>query len=208
MSQTVVKQARKINFGSGKFEISTNGTSWTNLGAMRGIVFAEIWDKVTVMSDNAGVIKEFIKNHFATLSGNLMEIDLADLNTIRGGIDNYSADVGESESLKSGGLTQLTAIQARVTNTNEVEEIFRITLYKATNNKGIELSFQPDDADDPNMIAVEIKGSCDTARTAGEQLFEIYSEMSEGGSASPTSSASSSVSSSVSSSPSASASAS
>lgn len=180
MNQTTVKQSSKINFGSGKFEISEDGNSWTDLGAMRGIVFSETWDKVTVMSDNAGVIKEFIKNHFATLSGNLMELDLANLNVIRGGIDTYTPTAGVSESLKSGGLTQLTAIQARVTNENETGEQFRITLYKATNNKGIEISFQPDDADDPNMISVELKGSCDVAKTAGEQLFEIYNEQGEG----------------------------
>ena len=179
MNQTTVKQANKIAFGSGKFEISPDGNSWTDLGAMRGIVFAETWDKVTVTSDNAGIIRELIKNHFATLSGNLMELDLANLNTIRGGIDTYTPTAGVSESLKSGGLTQLTAIQARVTNENEAGEQFRITLYKATNNKGIELSFQPDDADDPNMISIEIKGSCDTDLTAGEQLFEIYNEQGE-----------------------------
>lgn len=179
MNQTTVQQSSKINFGSGKFEISADGISWTDLGAMRGIVFAEIWDKVTVMSDNAGVIKEFIKNHFATLSGNLMELDLGNLNVIRGGIDTYAAVAGVSESLKSGGLTELTAIQVKVTNENEDGEQFRITIYKATNNKGIELSFQPDDADDPNMISIEIKGSCDTDLTAGEQLFEIYNEQGE-----------------------------
>jgi hypothetical protein len=180
MNQTTVKQARKIAFGSGKFEISTDGISWTDLGAMRGIVFSEIWDKVTITSDNAGVIKERIKNHFATLSGNLMELDLYNLNTIRGGIDSYSPTAGVSESLKSGGLTELSAIQARVTNENESGEIIRITLYKATNNKGVELNFQPDDADDPNMIGIEIKGSCDTDLTAGAQLFEIYNEQGEG----------------------------
>jgi hypothetical protein len=180
MSQTTVKAEHKICFGSGKFEISTDGNTWTDVGAMRNIVFAETFDKVTVMSDNAGVIKEFIKNHFASLSGDLMELDLTNLNTIRGGIDTYSFANGVAETLSSGGKTELTAIQVKVTNTNAAGDIFRITLYKATNNKGIEISFQPDDADDPNMVSVELKGTCNTALTAGAQLFQIYNEQGEG----------------------------
>jgi len=180
MSQTTVQTANKISFGSGKFEISTDGNTWVDVGAMRNIVFAETFDKVTVMSDNAGVIKEFVKNHFASLSGDLMELDLTNLNTIRGGIDTYSFANGIAETLKSGGLTTLTAIQVKVTNTDAAGDIFRITLYKATNNKGIEMAFQPDDADDPNMIGIELKGVCDTSLTAGQQLFEIYNEQGEG----------------------------
>ena len=209
MNQTTVQYSDKISFGSGKFEILEAGSStWINLGAMRDIIWAETFDKVTVMSDNAGIIKEFIKNHRATLGGNLMEIDLLNLSIIRGGIDTYATRAGQDETLKSGGLTTIAAIQARVTNTDEEGEIFKITLYKATNNKGIEIAFQPDDADDPNMIAIEVQGSLDTSRTAGDQLFEMYSGMGEQGTASATGSPSTSVSSSTSASPSASVSAS
>lgn len=204
MNQTTVKNSERILFGSGKFEISDDGVDWTDLGAMRGIVWNETWDKVTIKSDNAGDIKDFIKNHKATLGGNLMEVSLADLYIIRGGIDNYSTTTNVSETLKSGGKTVITAIQCRVTNENESGETFRITLFKATNNKGIEIAFQPDDADDPNMVAIELQGTLDVTRTVGEQLFEMVSGMGEGTSSSATASASSSVSSSASASPSAS----
>lgn len=180
MSQTAVQQANKVQFGSGLFEISSDGINWTNVGAMMGIVFSEVWDKVTVTSDNAGVIKEFIKNHFASLSGNLLELDLTNLNTIRGGIDTYGFANGVAETLTSGGKTTIAAIQARVTNTDENGDAFIIQLFKATNSKGIELSFQPDDADGPNQISIEIKGSCDTTLTAGAQLFSIINEQGEG----------------------------
>ena len=62
MSQTTIKNSNAIQFGSGKFEYSKDGSTWTDLGAMVNIVFTETFDKVTVMSDNAGVIKERIKN--------------------------------------------------------------------------------------------------------------------------------------------------
>jgi len=180
VAQTVIQQANKIQFGSGKFEISQDdGVSWIDLGAMRGIVFSEVWEEVRVMSDNAGEVKVGIKNHYASLSGDLMELDLENLSIIRGGIDTFSEIAGTSETLKSGGLTTMDAIQARVTNTNEDDEEFRITVYKGSSAKGIEITLQPDDADDPNMIGIEIKGTVDVDRTAGDQLFEIYSEQGE-----------------------------
>lgn len=178
-AQTTIQDSNKIMFGSGLFEVSEDGESWTNLGAMRNIVFTETWEEVRVLSDNAGEVKVGIKNHYANLAGDLMEIDLAKLNTIRGGIDSYSTDSGVSETLKSGGLTTITAIQARVTNTNESDEIFRVTIFKASNNKGIELALQSDEADDPNMTNIELKGSVDVEKDAGEQLFEIYNEQGE-----------------------------
>ena len=181
MSQTVVKNVNATQVGSAKFEISTDGIAWTDLGAMRGVVYTETFDKVTITSDNAGVIKEYIKNHKASIAGDLQEISLADINTIRGGIDVYTSDAGVSETLKTGGLTTIDAIQAKVTNTNERNEIFRITIFKATNNKGIVISFGADDADDVNVIPIEILGSLDTTLTAGEQLAEIYSEQGIGG---------------------------
>ena len=179
MAQTTIQQANKIQFGSGRFEVSNDGANWINLGAMRGIVFSEVWDEVRVVSDNAGEIKVGIKNHYASLAGDLMELNLYKLSVLRGGIDIHSQSAGVAETLKSGGLTTIDALQARVTNTNENDEEFRITIYKASNSKGIELALNADDADDPNMIAVELKGSCDVDRSPGDQLFEIYNEQGE-----------------------------
>jgi hypothetical protein len=176
MYQTVVKNVNATQMGSAKFEISADGINWTDLGAMRGVVFTETFDRVEIWSDNAGKIKDFIKNHQASLAGDLMEISLADINSLRGGIDTYTSDSGVSETLKSGGKTTITAIQARVTNTNERAEIFRITVIKAVNNKGIVLSFNSSEADDVNVIPIEILGSNDVSKTPGEQLFEIYNE--------------------------------
>jgi len=178
-NQTTVQKANTIIFGSGKFEISEDGINWEDLGAMNGIVFKESWEEVVVDSDNAGRIKVGIKNHEATLSGDMLEIDLEKLATIRGGIDSYSKVEGISETLKSGGITTINSIQVRVTNVDEYDREFRITIYKASNSKGIELAFNPDSADEANSVNVELKGTCDVTKNAGEQLFEIYSERGE-----------------------------
>lgn len=181
MSQTVVKNINATQVGSADFEISIDGINWTNLGAMRSIVFTETWDSVEIWSDNAGMIKKYNKNHKAALAGDLLEISLADLNTLRGGIDTYTTDAGVSETLSTGGLTTIDAIQCKVTNTNERNEIFRITIFKAVNNKGIVLSFGSDEADDVNVIPIEILGSNNVTLTPGAQLCEIYNEQGLGG---------------------------
>ncbi len=179
MAQTTIQDANKIAFGSGKFEYSIDsGSTWVDLGAMRNIVFTESWETVKVDSDNAGRVKTGIKEQVASLAGDLMEIDLSKLNALRGGLDTYSASAGVSETLKSGGKSTQTAIQAKVTHTTESDEVFRITLYKVTSVKGIEIAFQSDEADDPNMISIEIEGEKDVTRDAGDQLYEIYSELS------------------------------
>jgi hypothetical protein len=52
-------------------------------------------------------------------------------------------------------------------------------LFKVTSVKGVEIAFQSDDADDPNMIPIELKGVKDVTLPVGEQLYEIYSELGE-----------------------------
>ena len=92
--QTAVQDSRTIRFGSGKFEVGETEESLVNLGAMRDIQFEELWERVRVMSDNAGPIHVGVRNHRAALQGNLMEIDLENLELIRGGLDNYSVEDG------------------------------------------------------------------------------------------------------------------
>jgi hypothetical protein len=179
-AQTAIQNASKIAFGSGKFEYSTDsGSTWVDLGAMRNIVFNESWETVKIDSDNAGRVKTGLKNQIASLAGDLMEIDLGKLDALRGGIDTYTSSAGVSETLKSGGKSTQTPTQVKVTHTTEDDEEFRITLYKVTAVRGIEIAFQSDEADDPNMIPIEVEGEKDTTRTAGDQLYEIYSELGE-----------------------------
>jgi hypothetical protein len=108
MSQTAVQQANTITFGSGKFEVSPyGGGGYVNLGAMRSIVFEETWTENKIMSDNAGILKTTITDHVASLSGDLMEIDLTNLNQIRGGVDILTPIaaapvVGASQVVMSG----------------------------------------------------------------------------------------------------------
>ncbi|QJD87901.1 hypothetical protein [Cohnella herbarum] len=258
-NMTTVQNANSIRFGSAKFEVGEDESSLIDLGAMRGIVFEESWDEVKVMSDNAGVIRVGINNHMAAIEGELMEINIATLANIRGGIDTLSnitaapANVtGESVKLignkqrrlayrngagtivtavtvkkgattlvegddyalavdsagytvisrvtggtiadgdtvavaytytpisavklLSGGLSTFKPRVARITNYDEQNKKFQITVFKATPESGLNITFPEADGEDPAMTPIRMSGTLDTNRAVGEQLFEIYDE--------------------------------
>lgn len=104
--QTTVQEATSIRFGSGKIEAGEAVESLLDIGAMRNIQFEETWDKVRVMSDNAGEVDVGIRNHRAAIQGDMMEINTTNLNMLRGGIDNYSTVAG---SLVSGATQSIPA---------------------------------------------------------------------------------------------------
>lgn len=258
-NMTTVQQASSIRFGSAKFEVGEDVNNLIDLGAMNSIVFEETWDEMTVTSDNAGVIKTGINNHAAGIEGDLMEINLATLVTIRGGIDKFDTIAGTpktvpSESVtlnnqvqkrleyKNGAGTVVTAVTvkkgattlalgtdytlsvdsagytviarttgggitsgdtvtvaytytplsaqrllsgglgtfqprvARITNYDDAGKEFRITIYKATPESGLNITFPEADAEDPAMTPIRMNGTLDSSRAVGEQLFEIYDE--------------------------------
>jgi hypothetical protein len=105
VNQTTVQDSTTIRFGSGKFEVGPDIAGLIDLGAMTGITFTETFEKVKVNSDNAGEISSFIRNHKATLSGDMLEVNLANLNIIRGGVDTYTPAAGTEVSGHSEIIT-------------------------------------------------------------------------------------------------------
>lgn len=258
-NMTTVQKASSIRFGSAKFEVGEDVNSLIDLGAMNGIVFEETWDEMTVTSDNAGVIKTGINNHAAGIEGDLMEINLATLATVRGGIDKLETIAGAPKTItgesvtltnqiqkrllnKNGAGTVVTAVTvkkgatllvdgtdyvlavdsagytvisrtaggaivsgdavtinytftplsaqrflsgglgtfkprvARITNYDDEGKKFQITIYKATPEGGLNITFPEADAEDPAMTPIRMNGTLDSTRAVGEQLFEIYDE--------------------------------
>jgi hypothetical protein len=264
--QTTVQKADAIRIGSAKIEIGDTVEALINLGAVRNVVSQESWELVKVMGDNVGEIKKFIKNHINTVTFNWAELDLTNLNAIRGGIDTYSTvaaapvagaeqvipanawaykkfikiehqngdgsaitvnsvtggtdgalventdyyvgqnSIGEygiyvidsatvtttnqiltinydytpnaSKVLKTGGKVEIAPKVVRLTNVNEDGKKFQITIYKASNSSGINLTLPADDADDIWLTPVTLEGVCDASRTVGDQLMEIIDEQS------------------------------
>lgn len=185
VNQTTVTHAESLWFGSAEFEVGTSVTDVptgedtlegaVNLGGMNNITVNEKWTEVKVRLDNAGEVKRYIKDHMMTISGEMAEANLTNLNILRGGIDILTA-TSSGDKLTSGGNVEVAAVAARITNTNEDGKKISFTLKKAYNTEGLSINLQPDDGDKPNVIKVTLEGVCDTARTNGLQLFSVFVE--------------------------------
>lgn len=259
MAQTTVQHPETIRFGSGRLEIGKSLDSLVDVGALTGVHFTHnLGDKVTVTSDNAGVILERAGTQTAQVEANLMEINLDTLAVYMGGVskletvagsrqtvtneehtlkgttfirldhrmgegnavtidsvkkkggsaavedtdyvvaldsDGYTCIARKSDSsvitdgsvvqvsykytpaaykrLSFGGLQQLDAAVARITNFDSLGREFSITVYKATADSGIEIEFQADDADETDVVPITLVGTEDTSRAVGDQLFVI-----------------------------------
>lgn len=259
MAQTTVQHPETIRFGSGRLEIGKSLDSLVDVGALTGVHFThELGDKVTITSDNAGVILERAGTQTAKVEANLMEINLDTLAVYMGGVskletvagsqktvtneehtlkgttfirldhrmgngnavaidsvkkkgssaaventdyvvaidsDGYTCIARKSGSsvitdgsvvqvsykytpaaykrLSFGGLQQLDAAVARITNYDSLGREFSITVYKATADSGIEIEFQADDADETDVVPITLVGTEDTSRAVGDQLFII-----------------------------------
>lgn len=259
MAQTTVQHPETIRFGSGRLEIGKSLDSLVDVGALTGVHFThDLGDKVTITSDNAGVILERAGTQTAQVEANLMEINLDTLAVYMGGVskletvagsqqtvtneehtlkgttfirldhrmgegnavtidsvkkkggsaavkdtdyvvaldsDGYTCIARKSGSsvitdgsvvqvsykytpaaykrLSFGGLQQLDATVARITNFDSLDREFSITVYKATADSGIEIEFQADDADETDVVPITLVGTEDTSRAVGDQLFVI-----------------------------------
>lgn len=259
MAQTKVQHPETIRFGSGRLEIGKSLDNMVDVGALTGVHFThELGDKVTITSDNAGVILERAGTQTAKVEANLMEINLDTLAVYMGGVsklktvagspqtvtneehtlkgttfirldhrmgdgnsvsavsvkkkdgssaaentdyvvvldsDGYTCIARKSGSsvitdgsvvqvsyeytpaaykrLSFGGLQQLDAAIARITNYDSLGREFSITVYKATADSGIEIEFQADDADETDVVPITLVGTEDTSRAVGDQLFVI-----------------------------------
>lgn len=259
MAQTAVQHPETIRFGSGRLEVGKSLDSLVDVGALTGVHFThELGDKVTITSDNAGVILERAGTQTAKVEANLMEINLDTLAVYMGGVskletvagsqqtvtneehtlkgatfirldhrmsdgnavtidsvkkkggsaavkdtdyvvaidsDGYTCIARKSSSsvitdgsvvqvsykytpaaykrLSFGGLQQLDAAVARITNYDSLGREFSITVYKATADSGIEIEFQADDADETDVVPITLVGTEDTSRAVGDQLFVI-----------------------------------
>jgi len=89
--QTTVQERTAIKWGSCKMEVGATVGALVNVGAIRDVVWEETFDKVTVMSDNAGPIELGIRNHLCAISGNWMEINWDNLEKVYSGVHTVVA---------------------------------------------------------------------------------------------------------------------
>ncbi len=84
---------------------------------------------------------------------------------------DYTPSAGREFS--SGGRVTINSKIIRLTHTTDSGKEFQIILYKAKNEKGMELSFVGDNSDEAMNVAFSFKGESDNTRSVGDQLYKI-----------------------------------
>jgi len=132
--QTTIKDGNQIRFGSAKVEVGASVGALVDLGAAADVKFEEKFDVVYIVPDNAPKKQIAIKDHEASVSFSMMEVDLSALNTIRGGMDTYDT--------VDGTLATATAEAHTLTGVNGVRLNFKngdgtlVTISAATDTAG------------------------------------------------------------------------
>lgn len=85
----------------------------------------------------------------------------------------YTYTPEASRVLSSGGKTAIAPRTIKLVNKNASNETVTIVVYKASFKDGLDMSYQPDEADRPNGFKVTFEGICDSTRTVGDQLYKI-----------------------------------
>ena len=108
-------------------EVGATVGALVDVGAIRDVMWEETFDKVTVMSDNAGPIELGIRNHECAISGNWMEINWDNLEKVYSGVhtvvaaDTTAVDITDEDivltaydvtrlAYKNGDGSEVTAI--------------------------------------------------------------------------------------------------
>lgn len=164
MAQTTVQNPGAIRFGSGKLEVGTSVASLVDIGAIRNAVFKEEWEEVEVKSDNAGVVKVGIKEHVAFIECDMMEVNLENLNTIRGGLDTYTPVAGTpvavTDELHVLNGTEFVRLNNR---SGSGAEVASISVKDISNNDAVRNT--------DYVVAVDASGFTCVARIAGSSVI-------------------------------------
>jgi len=89
MPQTTVQDPKQIRQGQGMIEVGDDVGSLVNLGAVDNVKFQETFETVDIISQSTGLIEVRKRNHRCRLTFDQIEINLFNLETIRGDVDTY-----------------------------------------------------------------------------------------------------------------------
>ena len=162
--QTNAQHSETIRFGSAKIEVGETEEHLTNLGLATGVKFTEEYTPVVLKPDNAPEIVVGVKDHSATVEFEMWEVNLTNLNLIRGGIDTLSS--------VEGSATTVSAETHTLTDTNFVRLAHKngdgseVALIKVTNSLGNTATRNTD-----YVVAVDEEGYTCIARVADSDVI-------------------------------------
>jgi hypothetical protein len=158
--QTTVQDSNTVRFGSAKCEIGATVGTLVDLGAVNNVVLNESWEKVSVMSDNAGEIKIGIKNHKAVVTFDMLESNLTRLNTLRGGIDTYTVTAAAPANVLAEAIVLDSVVATRLANKQGAGTI--VTAIVVDNAGGVPYTINTD-----YVVGVDSSGYTIITRIAG-----------------------------------------
>ncbi len=97
--QTSAQNKETIRFGSAKIEVGETVATLVNLGLATSVEFTEEYEPIVLKPDNAPEIVVGVKDHTATVKFDMWEVNLKNLNLIRGGIDTLGSVEGSETSV-------------------------------------------------------------------------------------------------------------
>jgi len=137
--QTTVQDSNQIRFGSAKVEVGATVGSLVNLGAAQGVKFEEKFDVVYLAPDNAPKSQIAVRNHEASVTFSIMEVNLANLNTLRGGMDTYAAVAGDSTAVTGETHTLTGTTGVRLDHKNGAGTVVTgVTVTDASDNAAVQ----------------------------------------------------------------------
>jgi len=128
--QTTVQDPNQIRFGSAKVEVGASVGALVNLGAAQSIKFEEKFDVVYLKPDNAPKKQIDVTNHEASVTFSMMEVNLANLNTIRGGMDTYTTVAGSSTPVTNETHTLTGTTGCRLNHKNGAGTVVTVVTVK------------------------------------------------------------------------------
>ena len=91
---------------------------------------------------------------------------------------DYTYTPAQNKQLKSGGKYSISPRVVRLSNLNAAGKKFEVTIWRAFNKGPLEIPWPGDEGDDALLVPISLGGVLDTAKTAGEQLYQIIDEQS------------------------------
>lgn len=116
--QTTIQNSKTIRFGSAKIEVGATVEALTDLGIASDVEIKEDFETIKLEPDNAAPTVIGINAQSVTTKFDLWEINLTNLNLIRGGIDALSSVTGDPVTVTTESHTLTGTSLVRLTNKN------------------------------------------------------------------------------------------
>lgn len=171
MSQTTIQKSNAIRTGSAKVEISANGTTFTDIGALRKISLESLAKVDVIKFDNVDELKKFSDGKKVKFKAELAEINWENIEMFRDGHVSAVVTAGVDTKVNFSASGKLIGKFLRITNRDGNGNDMTINLRDVTMTNALNLPFIADDEADVMTMPIELEGYfVDTDAIVDEQV--------------------------------------